>query len=158
MNIDLTFVGQIIVFVAMVLLLKRLLYAPINDAMEARTKKIEDGLAAASAGEEARLRAEEEAEKRIAEAKHQAQEIVAAAERRAAELQEESTLRARKDAAAIVDAGKAELEAEKNRARQELRAEVAAISMAAAEKILGVELDASRHSALIDEAISKELA
>jgi len=155
MSIDLTLVGQFIVFITMLLLMKKMLYVPLNDAMEARTKKIEDGLAAADAGLEAKAKADAEAALQLDAAKSKAQEIIAAAERRASEVNEEAVVKARIEASAIVDAGKEELASEVNRAKQGLREEVADIALQAAEKIVGVELDAKRHASLIDESISK---
>jgi len=155
MSIDLTLVGQFVVFITMLLLMKKMLYVPLNDAMEARAKKIEDGLAAADAGLEARAAAEQAAEAQLSEAKAKAQEIVLAADKRAAEIKEEAVQKARLEAASIVDAGKDELDAEVNRVRQGLRHEVASIAMLAAEKIIASELDAKKHAALIDAEVAK---
>jgi len=155
MSIDLTLVGQFIVFITMLLLLKKMLYVPLNDAMEARTKKIEDGLAAADAGLEAKAKADAEAAAQIDEAKAKAQEIIAAADKRAAEVKEEAVQKARLEAAGIVDAGKEELSAEVNRAQQALREEVADIAILAAERIVGEELDAKKHAKLIDSVVEQ---
>ncbi|MDX8397845.1 MAG: F0F1 ATP synthase subunit B [Mariprofundaceae bacterium] len=155
MSIDLTLVGQFIVFITMLLLLKKMLYVPLNDAMEARAKKIEDGLAAASAGLEARAEAEAEVAAQLDVAKNKAQEIISAAEKRAAEVKEEAVVKARAEAAGIVDAGKEELAAEANRARQGLREEVAGIAMMAAERIIDVELDAKKHAEMIDSVVKQ---
>jgi len=155
MSIDLTLVGQFIVFITMLLLLKKMLYVPLNDAMEARTKKIEDGLAAADAGLEAKAKADAEAKAQMDAAKSTAQEIIAAAEKRAAEVKEEASQKARVEASAIIDAGKEELSAEMARARQSLREEVASIAMLAAERIVNDELDAKRHAKLIDSVVEE---
>ncbi len=155
MSIDLTFIGQILVFLTMVVLLWKNLYGPLNDAMEARTKKIAEGLAAADAGKEAKSRAEAEIDVQLKEARAKAQEIVAAAEKRAAELSEEAVTKARVSAQQIAESARGEVEAEVNRARQSLRQEVAAIAMLAAENVIGEELDAKRHAKLIDGVVSE---
>jgi len=154
MSLDLTFVGQIIVFLTMVILLSKLLYQPLNDAMAARTQKIEDGLAAAEAGKNAQADAEAEVKVQIDGAKQKAQEIVAAAERRALEVSEEAVTKARHDSDLIVQSAKEEAAAEAGRLRQSLQQEVAGLAVMAAEKIVAVELDASKHSALIDQVIA----
>ncbi|MDQ6954100.1 MAG: F0F1 ATP synthase subunit B [Mariprofundaceae bacterium] len=155
MSIDLTLVGQFIIFITMLLLLKKMLYVPLNDAMEARAKKIEDGLAAADAGLEARAKADADAEAQIDAAKFKAQEIIAAADKRATEVKEEAVQKARVEAAGIVDAGKEELASEVNRAQQALREEVADIAILAAERIVGEELDAKKHAKLIDSVVKQ---
>jgi F-type H+-transporting ATPase subunit b len=155
MSLDLTFIGQIIVFLSMVILLTKLLYTPLNDAMAARTQKIADGLAAAEAGKNAQADAEAEAKVQIDEAKQKAQEIVSAAERRALEVSEEAVTKARHDSELIVQSAKEEAEAEAGRLRQTLQLEVAGLAIMAAEKIVDAELDANKHAALIEKVIAE---
>jgi F-type H+-transporting ATPase subunit b len=81
MSIDLTFIGQIVVFLTMVFLLKKFLYGPLNDAMEARTKKIAEGLAAADAGKDAKAKAAAEIDAQLKDARIKAQAIVASRRR-----------------------------------------------------------------------------
>ena len=154
MSVDLTLIGQIIVFLTMVVLLGKILYQPLNDAMAARTKKIEEGLAAAEAGKNAKAEAEAEVKALIEEAKQKAQEIVSAAERRALEINEEAVAKARHDGELIVQGAKEEAEAEAGRVRQGLRKEVASLAIMAAEKVIEAELDADKHKALIEKVIA----
>ncbi|OIQ00599.1 MAG: ATP synthase F0 subunit B [Zetaproteobacteria bacterium CG2_30_46_52] len=158
MSLDLTFIGQIVVFLTMVILLTKLLYTPLNDAMAARTQRIADGLAAAEAGKNAQADAEAEAKVQIEKAKQTAQEIVAAAERRALAVSEESIAKARHDSEMIVQSAREEAEAEAGRLRQTLRQEVATLAVMAAEKIVEAELDAKKHAALIEKVIGDGVA
>ncbi|HXH63892.1 MAG TPA: F0F1 ATP synthase subunit B [Mariprofundaceae bacterium] len=155
MSIDLTFVGQIVVFVALVIFLAKTLYGPLNNLMETRAKRIADGLAAAEAGEEAKAEAEAQIAEALKIAKAKAQEIVAAAEKRAAEIHEEAVNKARGEADQIVAGAREEINAEVGRARQALRQEVAGIAILAAERVIESELDASRHGKLIEGIVSK---
>lgn len=155
MSIDLTFIGQIVIFLTLVYLMRKHLYGPMTDLMEARSKKIAEGLAAADAGKEAKAVAQAEIAEQLKEARAKAQEIVASAEKRAAEISEESQNKAREEAQQIVNSARDEVNAELNRARQALRAEVAGIALLAAEQVIESELDASRHTKLIDGIVSK---
>ncbi|MDX8401455.1 MAG: F0F1 ATP synthase subunit B [Mariprofundaceae bacterium] len=155
MSIDLTFIAQIVVFLVMVTVMWKLLYRPLNDLMEARSRKIAEGLAAAEAGIEAKAKAEAEIAKQLEEARTRAHEIIAAAEKRAVEINEQATERARREAEQIVDAAREEVQAELARARQALRDEVASIALLAAERIVEAELDAKRHAKLIESVIEK---
>jgi len=155
MSIDLTFIGQIVVFLVFLGLMKKYLYGPLSDLMEQRSVKIAEGLAAADAGKEARAKAEAEIAKQLKEARGKAQEILTAAEKRAAEVEEEITTKARGDAQQIVDAAREEVGAEVNKARQALRKEVADLAMLAAERVLAAELDQKRHAKLIGDVINK---
>jgi len=157
MSIDLTFIGQIVVFLVFLGLMKKYLYGPLSDLMEQRSEKIAQGLAAADAGKEARAKAADEISEQLKEARGKAQEILATAEKRAAEVEEEITTKARSDAGQIVDAAREEVGAEVNKARQALRKEVADLAILAAERVLDAELDGKRHAQLIDAVISKEI-
>ena len=54
-----------------------------------------------------------------------------------------------------VEAGRAEIEVELNRAREELRGQVAKIAVAGAAKVLGREIDAKTHSDLLGKLASE---
>jgi len=153
MSLDLTLIAQIVIFLTMVFLLSKLLYQPLNDAMEARTSKIADGLAAAEAGQNAQAEAEAEVKSQLDAAKQRASEIVSAAERRALEVAEEATNKARQESALIIQSAQDEAAAEEQRLRQGLQKEVAGLAMLAAERIVESELDAAKHDALIQKVI-----
>jgi len=157
MSIDLTFVAQIIVFILMVMVLWKLLYAPLNNAMEARNKKIESGLAAAEAGMEAQSRAEALIHAQLEEAKSKAHEIISAAEKRAVEVNEETLNKSRREATQILDSAREEVGAELERARQSLRQDIAGIVMLAAEKVIEAELDDKRHAKMIEMIVEEGL-
>jgi len=155
MSLDLTFIGQIVVFLTLVYLMKKHLYGPMADLMEARSRKIAEGLAAADAGKEAKAKAEAEIAEQLKEARAKASEIVAAAEKRAAEVNESAVVKARTEAQQIVDTAREEVNAELNRARQTLRAEVADIALLAAGQVIEAELDGKRHAELVDGIVSQ---
>ena len=154
MSLDLTFIGQIVIFLTLVFLMRKYLYGPMIDLMDARSQKIADGLAAADAGNEAKAKAEAEIGEQIKEARTKAVEIIASAEKRSAEINEEAVVKARVEAQLIVDAARDEVNSELNRARQTLRAEVAGIAMLAAERVVESELDASRHATLVEGIVN----
>ncbi len=155
MSLDLTFIGQIVVFLTLVFLMKKHLYGPMIDLMESRSKKIADGLAAADAGREAKAKAEAEIAEQLKAARAKASEILAIAESRAVAINEEAVVRARVEAQGIVDAAREEVSAEVDRARQELRSEVAGIALLAAERVVEAELDANRHADLLEGIVSR---
>jgi len=157
MSIDLTFIGQIVVFLVFLGLMKKYLYGPLSNLMEQRSVKIAEGLAAADAGKQARAKAKAEIAAQLKEVRDKAQEILTASEKRAAEIEEEITTKARSDAQQIVDAAREEVGSEINKARQALRREVADLAMLAAERVLDAELDGKRHAKLIDTVISQEI-
>ncbi|MFT6276590.1 MAG: F-type H+-transporting ATPase subunit b, partial [Halioglobus sp.] len=90
MNINLTLIGQMVAFVFFVLFCMKYVWPPILAAMQERTEKIADGLAAADrAGHDLEL-AQEAAAERMKEAKVEASGIVDAANKRANQIIDEA--------------------------------------------------------------------
>ena len=58
---------------------------------------------------------------------------------------------ARAEGERLKEAQRAEMEQEINRAKEALRGQVAALSLAGAEKVIGASVDASKHSELLDK-------
>ena len=90
MNINLTLIGQSITFFVFVWFCYKFIWPPMVHALEARKKKIADGLAAAEHGKHEQELAEERAKDILREAKDQAGEIISRAEKRGAELVDEA--------------------------------------------------------------------
>ena len=104
MNINLTLIGQSIAFVIFVWFCMRYIWPPITEALEARKKKIADGLAAAEKGEQALQEAEEFFQSKADEAKQNASEIMNKAEKRSDEVIDEAKVAAREEGEKIKQA------------------------------------------------------
>jgi F-type H+-transporting ATPase subunit b len=150
-NVTATLIGQITVFAILVWFVKRYLWGPLLNMMEERRKRIADGLAAAERGQKEQEEAEEEVKKRLNEAKQQASDIINQAQRRAGEIVEEAKSDAREEGERIKAAAQSDIEQEINRARENLRKQVAAIAIAGAEQVLKKEIDAKAHSAVLND-------
>ncbi len=151
MNINATLIGQIIAFVLLIWFVNKFLWGPMSGMMAARQKRIADGLSAAEKGKHELELAEKRATGALKEAKVQAAEILAQADKRASEIVEEAKDKAREEGDRILAAATAEIEQEANRAKEEIRSKVAEISVAAAAKIIGREVDAKAHDKLIKD-------
>lgn len=145
---------QILSFIIAFLILRAWVYRPVLDMLERRRKTIAQGLEDARQAAEARQNAEKQAESIRLEAEKDANEIVHQAHTRADEVGRDVKAAAERDAQAIRAAGEAEAEQSKQRALAELRAQVAALSIAAAERLLREALDEKRQRALIAEFFS----
>ena len=156
MNINLTLIGQMIAFVVFVWFCMRFVWPPILAAMAEREKKISEGLAAADRASHDLELAQEKAVERLKEAKEEAAGIVESANKRANQIVEEAKDAAVVEADRVKAAAQAEIEQETNRAREALRGQVAALSLAGAEKVLGAEIDQSAHNDLV-EKLAREL-
>lgn len=151
MNITATLLAQIVAFVALIWFVNKFLWGPMNGMLEARQKRIADGLSAAEKGKHELELAEKRATDALKDAKTQAAEILAQAEKRGTEVVEEAKGKAREEGDRILAAANAEIEQEVNRAKEEIRGKVAEISVAAAAKIIGHEVDAKTHDRLIKD-------
>lgn len=153
LDLDLSFVAELVAFVAMILVLGRWVYPRVMAAAGARQQRITEELEAARrsrAEGEARL---EEAEARLAEARHQASEVLSGARGSADRLQAAARERAREDARRIVDGARGEIEAERVRAVAAARDEMATLVVTAAERVLDATLTEDQHRQLLDRAI-----
>jgi F-type H+-transporting ATPase subunit b len=150
-NINLTLIGQMIAFICFVMFCMKYVWPPILAAMAEREKKIADGLAAADRASHDLELAQEKAVERLKEAKQEAAGIIDAANKRGIQLVEEAKATAVVEADRVKTAAKAEIEQETNRAREQLRGQVAALALAGAEKVLGASIDQKAHADLVDK-------
>jgi len=150
-DFNLTLIGQTVAMIVFVWFCMKYVWPPLLDMIETRQKEIADGLAAAERGRNSLDEAKSEVDRLISEARDQARSIVDQANSRASAIVEE----ARADGAAAkareLEAGLAQIELDKSRARDELRAQVAAIAISGAAKVLGREIDANAHRDLLDQ-------
>ena len=145
---------QIIAFVIVFLTLQAWVYRPLLSMMESRKKKIGQGLEDARVAAEARADAEKEASRILADAHAEASKVVREATERAASAAQDVRSAAEAEAAVARDAILAEAQQQRNRILGDLRGQVAALAIAATERLVGPSLDEKRHRALIDEFFS----
>jgi F-type H+-transporting ATPase subunit b len=130
-------------------------WPPIIGAIEERQAIIADGLAASDRAAKDLELAQEKATAQLKEAKVQAASIVDAAKKLEAKIVEETAGKAQVEKERILAAGHAELETERNRVKEELRAQVAVLAVAGAEKILERSIDAAAHSDILDKLVAE---
>jgi len=150
MNINITLVTQMIAFAVFVYFCMKLVWPPIVKALDERTSKIAEGLAAAERGQQEQELGQQRALELMKEAKTNASDIVGQAQKRYNDILDEAKRDAQAEAERIKTAAHAEIEQETNRAREELRERMATLAVAAAEKILQKEIDAGAHKAIVD--------
>lgn len=155
MNINATLIAQTIMFALFVWFCMKYVWPPIMAALDARNKRIADGLAAAERGKNELALASRRSAEMLREAKEKVSEIIAQGDKRASEIVEEAKEQARVEGERIVAAAKAEIEQEVFRAREQLRTQVTSVALAGAGKILGREIDAKAHSDLLDKLVAE---
>ena len=149
MDINMTLIGQTIAMIVFVWFCMKFIWPPILHALEERQQQIEEGLAAADKSQEKLVEAQAKADEIVAEARHQATGILDQAHARANEIIAEGKDTGVKERERQLTAAKTEIEAETNKAREELRGQVSAIAIASAEKILNREIDGKAHEDIL---------
>ena len=145
---------QIFNFFILFVVLRAWVYKPILGLLDRRRQTIAQGLEDARVAAEARAAAEKEAAKIVADAQAQASKVVREANERAQGVAKEVKAEAEAEAARARETALNEAEAERNRILGDLRGQVAALSMAATQKLVGVTLDEKRQHALLEEFFS----
>ncbi|EKE83341.1 F0F1 ATP synthase subunit B [Idiomarina xiamenensis] len=154
MDINATLIGQTIAFIVFVWFCMKFVWPPIINAIEERQKKIADGLSAGERAQKDYEKAQQEIAEQLKEAKQQAAEIIEQAKKRGNTIVEEEIQRGHEEREKVVAAGHAEVEAERNRIREELRKQVAVLAIAGAEKIIEREIDKSAHSDIVEKLVA----
>ena len=148
-------IWTLVVFAISLYILKKLVFPRIQEALDKRQRAVEESIDAA---ERTRVEAEEilaEYRERLKEARVQAEEIIARA-RKAAEAQEAAALeegKAKREE--MLEQTKREIQAETRRAIQDIRNEVADLTILATEKVTRKSLDEDDQRRLVEEALSE---
>ena len=130
-------------------------FPAVKRAMDARSEKIRADLDAADTAKADALRTKSEYEAQLADAKTAAAGIIDDARVQADQLRQDLQARAEADIAEQRARAAADIESSRRQAIDDLRTEVAAIAVAAAERVVDASLDADVHRALIDGYIDE---
>ena len=155
MNINLTLFGQMVTFAIFVWFCMKFVWPVIFLAMEERQQKISEGLDAADRAVRDLEIAQSKATDQMKEAKKEAASIVDQANKRASQIVDEAKQQAVAEGDRLKVAAEAEIEQEVNRAKEELRASVAELALAGAEKVLEASIDDKANRALVDDLASQ---
>lgn len=151
MNLNATLFAQMFVFLILAWFTMKFVWPPLIKAIDTRTQKIADGLAAADKGRAELEDAHKRIEKELAQARADGQRRIAEAEKRAQIAGDEIRRNAQAEAARLIAQAKAEAEQQLNRAREALRGDVARLAVKGAEQILKREVNAQAHADLLHQ-------
>jgi F-type H+-transporting ATPase subunit b len=151
MGFSITLVIQGLVFFLVAWAVMRFVWPAFMGAMDARQKKIAEGLAAANRGEKELGEAEAKSKDIIREARDRAAQIVDEASKRSDEIIEQAKGTALSEAQQLVAQAHDEVARETTRAREGLRPEVGRVAVEVASHLLGREIDPKTHTELLDQ-------
>ena len=136
-------------------IIKKLLYKPVRKMLAAREEEVKSMY---STAEQARTEAEQlrsEYTERLSKAKEEAAEIVGSATRRANARSEEILKESSQQAAAMMKKAESSIEQERKKAMNELKDEVASLSVMIASKVVERDVKEADHERFIEEFIDK---
>ena len=124
---------------------------PVTAMLNERRSKIEQGLKDAEQARRDRENAEQERITALTEARREANEILARAQKVAQETRDADIAATREELERLRVKAAGEIEAEKTRAIQEVRGEVADLALLAASKVVGETMTDERQRRLVEE-------
>ena len=145
---------QIFGFVIVLIVLGAWVYKPLIDMLEKRREMIAKGLEDANVAAEARANAEAKAETILAEAQSKASGVVSDGSKKAEQAVKDIKVAAEAEAVEIRKKAVEDAEQEREALLGEVRGQIAALAMAATQKLLGEALDDKRQHVLINEFFS----
>lgn len=151
MDITLTIFGQSIAFFVFWWFCAKYVWPLFMNIMNERRQKIADGLEAAARAQKDLELAQAKSTDQLKEAKVQAAALIDQANKRAAQIVDEAKDQAREEGKRIIAGANAEIEQEVNRAKEALRAQVSAIAIAGAEKILARAIDKAANEEMLNK-------
>ena len=151
MNLNATILAQMMIFALVIWVAMKFLWPEITGSIQERAKKIAEGLAAAERGQKDLLAAESRVAELVKAARERALAMEHQAQARANQIVEAAKQTAQTEAARLIEMAHAQVALETQKARDELRRQVAALAVSGAEKIIGREIDPRTHAQLLDK-------
>lgn len=150
------FIWQTVLFIALLLLLRKYAWGPILNAVNEREDSIKTALKAAERAREEMKALQADNEKILAEARSERERIVKEANDMKNQIIGEATDKAKEEAGKLVDNAREQINAEKKEAMNAIKTQVAELSVEIAEKLLRKELDAkNKQQKLIDDLLKE---
>ena len=154
-DFNLTGILGFLIFLVTIVVLWKVALGPVSRVIAAREQKIEAGVRAAEEAERRLAAVQVDVQRELDAAREQAREIMSRSHQEATADAEEVRVRARREAEAQVEKARSDIDAERDRALQELRAQVSGLVVEAAGRVLGEAIDQQQHRRLIDETIDQ---
>lgn len=154
-ELNATLMAQIINFLLLAFILKKFVFGKVLQAMGDRQARIAGNLEAADQERTAAAELKREYQEQLAQARTQAQAIVEKATKLAEQAKDEIIQEARSEHARLLKEAQEEIAREREKAVTELRSEVVALSIAAAGKVIGQNLNADANAQLVSDFINK---
>lgn len=149
LNLGVSF-WTVVIFLALLLVLKKYAFPPILGYAEARERRIQEILDAAAGDREEAQRILEEQRRELGEARRRAEQIVAEGKQAGERVRQEMLETARAEQEALLERARRDIDQERQKALEAIRREAVDLSIAAAGKLVGQRLDGGEDRRLVE--------
>ena len=146
---------SIVNFLILLYVLRRFMWGPIVATLEQRAAKIREGLELTESARREREQLKQEVEKTLSEARREAGAIAERTTKAAEAAAADIRTQAKAEADRIREKGREDAQHLHDQALAQLRTEVASMVVLAASRILGKEISADQHRALIERSLDE---
>jgi len=150
-NLNATILAQMIVFAIVIWVAMKFLWPEITGSIQERNRRIAEGLAAAEQGRKDLADAETRTEELIKAARERALAMENQAQVRANQIVEAAKQTAQEEAARLLQSARSQVTLDTQKARDELRGQVASLAVSGAAQIIEREIDPRTHAQLLDK-------
>ena len=147
------FMWTIITFLIVLAILKWKAWGPLMNALDKRAEDINNALSAADRAKEDAEKASQDYEKLVQKAHSEAQQIIADSKATGEKVKNDIESVARENAETMISKAKTQIEAESQKAIQEIKSSVVNLSIEAAEKIIEKNLDSEDNRKLVNQTL-----
>ena len=147
------FMWTIVTFLIVLMILKWKAWGPLINALDKREEDIREALASAEKARQDAEKASSEYEDMMKKARVEAQQIVADGKAAGERVKNDIESAANDKANEIIEKAKAQIDAERRKAIQEIKSSVVDLSMDAAAKVIERNLDSDDNRKLVDQAL-----
>jgi F-type H+-transporting ATPase subunit b len=144
-----------VTFILLVIVLGKVAWKPLIQALQDREHSIADALHKAEAARQESERVLAENTRKLAEANAETSRILKEGRALAEQMKNEIIAKAHEHAKTEMERAKDEIQREKESALQEMRGEIADMAIATAEKILDETLDSPKQKKMIDKVLQQ---
>ena len=155
MTINATLIAQMIVFLILIWVTMKFIWPPLMTAMDERAKRISEGLSAAEKARKDLADADARVADEIKKARVEATSIIDKAHQQANQIVDKAKADALLEAARVKATAQTEIDGMVGKARETLRGQVATLAVQGASKIIGKEINADAHKALLDQLVAE---
>lgn len=145
--------AQVVNFLLLLFILKKVLYGPILKMLDQRKETIAQGLKNAEQIEKTLLKTEEDREKTLEKASLEATKLLEEATKTANQIVEESRVKASEEIAELVKKGQESVAAEREKMQQEIRSEIADLVVVSLQKVTGKVLTKTDQKKIVEESV-----